>query len=60
VQTVFFVDEDSPVFLETDASDYGIGAHFYQKMDGKNRPIAFMSKALSVQDCNWSTVELEC
>jgi len=60
MQTVFFVDEDSPVFLETDASDYGIGAHCYQKIDGKNRPIAFMSKALSAQECNWSTIEKEC
>jgi hypothetical protein len=32
--------------LCTDASDYGIGAYLYQIVDGKIRPIYFLSKAL--------------
>jgi len=60
IKTVFFVDEDSPEFLETDASDYGIGAHCYQKVNGKNRQIVFMSKALSAPECSWSTIKKEC
>jgi hypothetical protein len=28
--TLFFVNEDSPIFLHTDASDYGIGGYLFQ------------------------------
>jgi hypothetical protein len=33
--TLFFVDENAPIFLCTDASDYGIGGYLYQVIDGK-------------------------
>ncbi len=59
--TLFFVDvEYGGLYLETDASDYGIGAYLYQKdREGKHRPIAFMSKALNPTERRWSTVEKE-
>jgi hypothetical protein len=44
---IFFMDDNSPVYVNTDASDYGIGAYCYQTIDGQERPIAFMSKLLS-------------
>jgi hypothetical protein len=57
--TLFFVDSQSPVFLHTDACDYGIGGYLYQVIDGAERPIGFMSKALHGAELNWSTIEKE-
>jgi hypothetical protein len=57
---IFFVDVRQPVFVATDASDYGVGAICYQVIDSKIVPINFMSKSLSAQECNWTTTEKEC
>jgi transposase InsO family protein len=57
---LFFLDDTSPIFLQTDASDYGIGAFLYQVVDGKNRPIAFMSRMLSERERDWTTIQKEC
>ena len=56
----FFVDIEKPVFVATDASDYGVEAICYQVIDSKIVPINFMSKSLSAQECNWTTTEKEC
>ena len=42
----FFYTEDAPIFLLTDASDYGIGGYLYQLVDGKEQPVAVVSKSL--------------
>jgi hypothetical protein len=55
-----FIDELAPVFLHTDASDYGIGGYLFQLVDEKEQPIAFMSKALNERESRWSTPEKEC
>ena len=48
------------VILETDASDYGIGAYLYQRLPtGLHRPIRFMSASLTKTECRWSTIEKE-
>jgi hypothetical protein len=57
---LFFTQDDLPVFVATDASDYGIGGICYQVTDNKILPISFMSKTLSAQECNWTTTEKEC
>ena len=57
---LFFMDDNAPVFLHTDASDYGIGAYLFQVIDGLEQPIAFMSKTLSAEEIKWSTIEKEC
>ena len=61
---LYFVDHSLPVILETDASDYGIGAYLYQvRTDGDStiqEPIAFMSRTLQGAQKNWSTIEKEC
>ena len=57
---IFFVDTGCPVYVATDASDYGVGAICYQIIKDKVVPINFMSKSLSAQECNWTTTEKEC
>ncbi len=58
---LFFVDETLPIILETDASDYGIGAFlFQQRENGDREPIAFMSRSLQGAQKNWTTIEKEC
>ena len=59
---LYFVDDNidkNPVFLEVDACDYGIGAYLYQKVDGQEHPIQFMSKALNATQLKWATGEKE-
>ena len=57
---LFFIDENSAVHLYTDASDYGIGAFLCQIINGKEVPIAFISKSLNKSQRKWSTPEKEC
>ena len=40
---LFFYEEDAPIFLLTDASDYGFGGYLYQIIDGKKQPVAFVN-----------------
>lgn len=53
--------QEYDTFVETDASDYGIGAYVYQrnKQDQKERPVAFLSKSLTGAEKRWSTIEKE-
>jgi transposase InsO family protein len=56
---LFFYREDAPIFLLTDASDYGIGAYLYQIIDGIECPVAFVSKSLSGPQLRWPTIQKE-
>jgi hypothetical protein len=51
--------DSAPVFLQTDASDYGIGAYLFQVIDGIAQPVAFVSKAFAREQLHWSTPEKE-
>ena len=42
-----FMDEESPVELYTDTSNYGIGGVLFQRVNGDLKPISFVSKSLS-------------
>ena len=57
---LFFIDENSPVYLKTDASEYGIGAYLYQIKDGMEYPIGFLCKSLHDEQLSWSVPEKEC
>ena len=57
--TLFFIDDESEIFLHTDASLYGIGAYLFQVKNGVEKPVAFMSKLLTPQEINWNTTEKE-
>ena len=60
-----FLQPGFPIFLQTDASNYGIGAYLFQKLQNPNtlkleeRPIAFLSKTLNKTQLKWSTYEKE-
>jgi len=57
---LYFIDDTSPIFVETDASDYGVGGVCYQVIDGKRRYIAFVSHSLSKDgEINWSVPHKE-
>lgn len=58
--TLHFIDPTAPIFLHTDASDYGIGAYLFQVKEGVEYPIAFVSKALQKEQLRWDTPEKEC
>ena len=57
---LFFLKTIGHIHLYTDASDYGIGAYLTQIIDGKEYPIAFISKTLDKGQRKWSTPEKEC
>lgn len=48
-----------PFILETDASTVGLGAVLTQKVDGKEKPIAFGSRTLNKAERNYSATRLE-
>ena len=54
-----FLDTTSPIILQTDASDYGMGAVLYQQKDGKMTHIALLSKKFDKTQLRWSTPEKE-
>ena len=57
---LWFLDDYSPIFLRTDASNYGIGAYLYQRVeqpDGTTveHPIGFISKSTASDHSSWDT-----
>ena len=60
---LFFMDWDSPVVLETDASDNGVGAYLYQLRTVDNvesqYPVSLISQAFTEQQGRWHTAEKE-
>ena len=50
---------DLTFILETDASDYCIGAALMQKIEGKECPIAFYSRSMTVAEKNYDTSKKE-
>ena len=59
-QQLYFLDDTTIPTLQTDASDYGVGAYFYEVRNGKVRVIRFLSKSLTGAQLRWSTIEKEC
>ena len=58
-QKLYFIDDTYAVRLQTDASDYGIGAFLFQVTQEGIHPIMFISKSLDKTQCRWSTPEKE-
>jgi hypothetical protein len=56
---LYFLDDISPIYLHTDASQYGMGAYLFQVRDGISYPIRFLSKAFDDRMSRWSTIQQE-
>ena len=56
---MYFMSGTAPITLHTDASDYGVGGYLFQKVDGVNQPIAFVSKSLTSAQLRWSVIQKE-
>jgi hypothetical protein len=53
-------DPDLETWLETDASDYVVAAVLSQRgRDGELHPVAFLSKKMSPQECNYEIYDKE-
>jgi hypothetical protein len=57
---LYFMDAKAPVYLATDASDYGIGAHLYQVVLDKVQTVGLMSRSFNKTERKWATIEKEC
>ena len=56
---LFWHKEGEPIYLLTDACDYGIGGYLYQLIDERERPVAFVSKSLTGPQLRWPTIQKE-
>jgi hypothetical protein len=52
---MYFIKKAGDIILKTDASDFGIAAYLYQKIDNVFRPVKFLNKTLNKQQCRLST-----
>jgi len=59
-QQLFFMADNAPITLQTDASDFGIGGYLFQTVDGLIQVIMCISKALVGAQLRWSVREKEC
>jgi transposase InsO family protein len=57
--TMYFLQPEGELYCYTDASDYGIGGYLYQLIDGKEQPIAFVSKSLTATQLRWAIIQKE-
>jgi RNase H-like domain found in reverse transcriptase len=54
-----FINDTDPIYLHTDASDFGIGGYPFRLIDGKEVPVAFVSKSLTTVQLKWAVIQKE-
>lgn len=52
-------DFSKPFAVHCDASSYGIGGMLSQTIEGREHPIAYVSRSLNKSECNYSATERE-
>jgi len=52
-------DPSLPLYLETDASPYGLGAILSYKINGAHKPIAYFSRTLTKAEMNYAHIDRE-
>jgi hypothetical protein len=57
--TMYLNREECPIFLMTDACDYGIGAYCFQLVDNAEQSVALVSKSLNDTQHKWSIIQKE-
>ena len=57
--TMHFMSDTAPITFHTDASDYGVGGYLFQTVDGKDPPVAFVSRSLNKSQLRWSVIQKE-
>ena len=57
--TLYFLDAVAPIFLMTDASDYGIGGYLYQVVGEQKQLVSLVSKSLTTTQLAWSVIQKE-
>ncbi|XP_052753094.1 uncharacterized protein K02A2.6-like [Galleria mellonella] len=58
-ETLAHYDESKPIYVSSDASDKGVGAVLFHKIDNTMRPVAFASRTLSETERRYSTIDKE-
>ena len=53
------MSDTAPITLHADASDYGVDRYLFQTVDGKDHPVAFVSKSLNKSQLYWSVIQKE-
>ena len=54
-----FINDTHPIYLHTDASDFGLGGYLFQLTDGKEVPVAFVSKSFTTVQLKWALIQKE-
>ena len=58
--TLAYFDPNKPTTVCADASSYGIGGVLMQITDGKQHPVVFCSRTLTVTEQQYAQIEREC
>ena len=54
-----FMSDTAPITLYNDISDYGVGDYLFQTLDGKDQPVAFVSRSLHKSRLRWAVIQKE-